>query len=319
MRRFLFQSGLAVVLLNMKNNSLFSWPGRRLAASIIAAAALSACGTNPVSPTATEAPASSTLATSTAVLHPAGVTSGADVQVSGSPSTGSPDGGTPIVYTFQVRNSGPETAAAVTLTDVLPEGTRYLGAAVVAFDSIGGPATCDASGPSVSCSLGSMPKGGSATVTVTVSAPPNVGTFSNTGTATSATADPNPGNNAATVTAQVKTPAAGGAACPVPAGQITLHGLVTFTSSISTPSGTLPQDFGFVTDAGDEYYVATNYYDGSQPLTHVINLDCKTSPAQFVSTGGFVTVTGTVGKMGPGNVPTFTASVVQVPTHKDKI
>jgi hypothetical protein len=38
-----------------------------------------------------------------------------------------------------------------------------------------------------------------------------------------------------------------------------------------------------------------------------------------VSIGRLVTATGTVGQAGARGVPAFTASVVQVPTHKDKI
>jgi hypothetical protein len=83
-----------------------------------------------------------------------------------------------------------------------------------------------------------------------------------------------------------------------------------------------------MTDGGVLYWVLTNFYDGSAPLTGVINLDCKQSLVEFISTGGTVTVTGNFGDgtvqlfaadAGVPPVPTFNASVVQVPTHKDKI
>jgi uncharacterized repeat protein (TIGR01451 family) len=293
-------------------------------AVVLATALVSACGGSPVAPT------SGGLASRLAgAATTAGITSGADVQLSGFASTGAPDGGTPITYTFQTRNSGPDAASAVTLTDVLPAGTSYLGAAIVAFDSTTGPLACThtaGGAATVSCTLGTIAKGGSATIAVTLSAPATAGTFSNTATLASSAVDPNPGNNSVTVTAQVKN-ALVPAACPLPAGQTTLHGTVMFTSSISTPNGILPQNFAFATDAGVQYYVVTNYYDASAPLTSVINLDCKASAVQFITTAGAVTVTGTFGNtsvnlfppsLGIPGVPTFNASVVQVPTHRDK-
>jgi uncharacterized repeat protein (TIGR01451 family) len=290
---------------------------RALGAVVATAALVSACGGSPV------APSNGALVSQMAgAAATAAITSGADVQLSGSASTGAPDSGTPITYTFQTRNSGPDAASAVTLSDALPPGTLYLGAAIVAFDSTTGPTGCTYAGggaATVSCGLGTIAKGGSVTVAVTISAPVAGGTFSNTVTVASGTADPNPGNNSVTVAAQVKNvPVA--AACPLPQGQTTLHGTVMSTSSVNTASGTVPQNFAFVTDAGVQYYVVTNYYDGSAPLTHVINLDCKASPVQFISVGGTVTVTGTFGNTTVDTgVPTFNASVVQVPTHKDKI
>src|SRR3954468_16952165 len=53
----------------------------------------------------------------------AGTGSGADLQVSGSSSVGSPVQGQPYVYTYQVKNSGPQDASSVTFTDDLAAGT----------------------------------------------------------------------------------------------------------------------------------------------------------------------------------------------------
>jgi len=241
------------------------------------------------------------------------------VQLSGSSNTSSPDAGGLIVYTFTIRNSGPESASAVTLTDAIPAGTLYRGAAVVAFDSVGGPIGCTQSNGSVSCGVGAMARGGSATVVLTLNAPSAQGAFTNTATASASSADPNTGNNSATVNAQVKNNAAPGA-CALPAGQTTIHGVVMSIGSVFTANGTLPQNFAFVTDAGDLYWVQTNYYDAAAgPLTSVINLDCKTSPVQFITGGGTLTVTGAVsGSVRAGFAHVFNASVVQVPTHKDK-
>ena len=240
------------------------------------------------------------------------------MQLSASSNTASPDAGSPIAYTFQMRNSGPDSAAAVTLTDPLPAGTQYGSAVVVAFDSVGGPIGCTQSNGTVSCGVGSMARGGSATVVITLIAPAVQGSFANVATASAASADPNPGNNSATVIAQVKNNAAPGA-CALPGGQTTIHGVVMSVGSVFTANGTLPQNFALATDAGDLYWVETNYWDPASPLTQVINLDCKASPPQFVTSGEAVTVTGTPSAtVRAGFSAVFTAGVVQVPTHKDK-
>jgi len=133
-----------------------------------------------------------------------GTASGADLQVAGSASTGSPAPGAPLSYTFQVKSSGPDVANSVVFNDLLPSGTIYNFATVN-----GSTLPCAAigdltGGTTASCNLGSLAKGGQATVVVNVNAPTSLISFSNTGTATSATTDPAPGNNSATVTVTVK-------------------------------------------------------------------------------------------------------------------
>jgi len=292
------------------------------------AAAVAACGGDfakssgaLTAPSPVVAPSAAAADVASVRFSSSAVTSGADLQMSGSASTGSPDAGAVLTYTFQVKNSGPDDAAAVTVTDALPAGTQYLAATVPAWSGLGGPIGCNAANngtsTTVTCGLGSMVKGGQATIVISVNAPATAGTFANTATASSTTVDPNPPNNAVTVSAQVKT--ALNAACTLPAGQTSLHGLVMWITYIDTPSGRLPTDFAFMADNGVEYYVKTNFYDGAAPLTTVINLDCKQSPVQFIAVGGFVMVTGTFGTDTVQAMPTLNASVVQVPTHKDKI
>jgi uncharacterized repeat protein (TIGR01451 family) len=126
---------------------------------------------------------------------------GADLQISGSASTGSPNAGSSYSYTFQVKNSGPDAATA-TFGDALPAGVGYNSATVN-----GATAPCSATNAVLFCDLGTLASGGQAVVVVNAYAPVVVGSYSNTATATSATADPNTANNAVTVTVQVKTPA----------------------------------------------------------------------------------------------------------------
>jgi uncharacterized repeat protein (TIGR01451 family) len=227
-------------------------------------------------------------------------TTGADLQISGSASTGSPDPGGRLSYTFQIRNSGSDSAAGVVFTDAIPAGTTYLGAGVSGL-----PSGCSFGAGVVSCDLQTVPKGSQLTVILTVTAPTAAGTFSDTGTVSSTTADAQPSNNSTTITAQVKA-----AVCPIPAGQSTLTGVVMakYTDALG-----LFENFELQV-SGVNYLVRTNFYDGSAPLTTVINLNCAQSPVQFVQVGNIVNVSGVVAD----GTPVLDASVVQVLTFKDK-
>jgi len=143
-------------------------------------------------------------------LAAGGTTTGADLQVAGSASTGSPAAGTAYSYTFQVKNAGPDVATGVVFSDPLPAGTVYNYATdngstlpCAAFGNLTGGAT-------VSCNLGDIAKGGAATVVVNVNAPTTASTYSDTGSVSSTASDPQPGNNAVTVTVQVKVATGGG-------------------------------------------------------------------------------------------------------------
>ena len=108
---------------------------------------------------------------------------------------------TPLTFTITVRNLGPGTAAAVTLTDTWPAG--YTRGAIA-------PSQGACTGvPSFSCALGSLASGGSATVTVayTVPASTPAGNQSNIAAVSSTTADLVPTNNTATDTNTVLTSA----------------------------------------------------------------------------------------------------------------
>jgi uncharacterized repeat protein (TIGR01451 family) len=144
---------------------------------------------------------------------------GTDLQVSGSASTGPPNATAPFAYTFQVKNSGPDTATSVVFTIPLPTGTvpNYATAD-------GSTLPCAAYGDNAGgtyfrCSLGTIAKGGQSTVVANVNAPAIPSTFSAVGTVSSITPDPQSTNNSATVTVQVKASTGGvckGGVCDPP-------------------------------------------------------------------------------------------------------
>jgi conserved repeat domain len=237
----------------------------------------------------------------------------ADLQLSGSSSKGTPTGGATFTYTFQVKWASGGEADNNVFVDTLPAGVGFNFAWVNAISSAG---SCTEQAMVVTCPLPNLDKTSiyQPLVIINVNAPPTVGTFSNTGILVSGTPDPQLANNRSTVTMQVKTPLA---PCPELVGQTVYNGFMAFGS---VDSFGIFEQFGFQSN-GVNYYVVTNYFDGTQPLTNVINLDCKSpTPAQFVN--NFFNVVGTLdgSTITTSNGITWQvlhASVIQVFPHKD--
>ena len=103
--------------------------------------------------------------------------------------------GSNLAYTVTVTNNGPATSTSVVLTDTLPVSTTF----VTSTPSQG---SCSQSGGTVTCNLGSLANGATATVTIVVT-PTTTGTITNNATSTSATTDPDAGNDSATTTTSV--------------------------------------------------------------------------------------------------------------------
>jgi uncharacterized repeat protein (TIGR01451 family) len=102
--------------------------------------------------------------------------------------------GSNISYTITVNNAGPNWAAGVTATDALPANTTFV-SATPSQGSCSGTAT-------VTCSLGLIGPGGSATIALVLTV--NSGTtVSDTATVTLGTTDTNPANNSSTWVASV--------------------------------------------------------------------------------------------------------------------
>src|SRR5579885_961407 len=150
---------------------------------------------------------------------------GADLQVAGSASTGSPGPTQSYWYTYQVKNSGPQTATSNLLTTALPPGETLNWAQLQNYAFVINCSTAvDGSGVTViTCPLPDMSSGQQYNVLIDVNAPPVSGTVTDTATVSSENvADPKLANNSATVSVQVKS-----ATCTLPAGQPTLYGLVS--------------------------------------------------------------------------------------------
>jgi uncharacterized repeat protein (TIGR01451 family) len=103
-----------------------------------------------------------------------------------------------IVYTMLVRNAGPSTATGVTLADPLPAGTSFVSVSTT-------QGTCSFSGGLVQCSLGTIPAGGSVSVTLVVKAT-RAGVLTNEVTVVGQEPESNTANNRATAPTLVLTP-----------------------------------------------------------------------------------------------------------------
>ncbi|MEW6583649.1 MAG: DUF11 domain-containing protein, partial [Actinomycetota bacterium] len=99
--------------------------------------------------------------------------------------------GATVTYTMTVTNNGPNPATGVTVTDTLPAGATFVSSAASA-------GSCSGTAP-VTCALGDMASGASATVTV-VARGDQVGTLTNTATVASGVPDTNSANDTATAT-----------------------------------------------------------------------------------------------------------------------
>lgn len=118
----------------------------------------------------------------------------ADLQLS---KTDGPDpivaGGT-LTYSLTISNSGPDAATSVTTSDPLP-GSVTLVSVTASQGSCSGAS-------SVTCDLGTVASGDSATVTIAVR-PTAGGSLTNTASVTAAEGDPDVGNNSASATTTV--------------------------------------------------------------------------------------------------------------------
>jgi uncharacterized repeat protein (TIGR01451 family) len=84
-----------------------------------------------------------------------------DLQIQKTDSPNPVNVGGTLTYTLTARNNGPSTATQVVITDSLPATVTYL-------SSSSTQGTCSRSGQLVTCAIGTMPVGGTVTVTIRV-------------------------------------------------------------------------------------------------------------------------------------------------------
>ncbi len=177
----------------------------------------------------------------------------ADLTVSKGDSPDPVAAGATLTYTVTVTNNGPNNATNVVVTDTLPAGTTFVSAA---------PAlACTHSQGTVTCNIGDLANGATVPITITVTAPTEGGSITNSASASSDVADPNPDNNSAseetTVNAQADLEVdKSDSPDPVAAGSSLTYTVTVRNNGPSTATGvtltdTLPAGTTFVSSTPD--------------------------------------------------------------------
>ncbi|MEA2560175.1 MAG: hypothetical protein QOH06_1679 [Acidobacteriota bacterium] len=107
---------------------------------------------------------------------------------------------TALTYTVTVTNGGPGPATQVVLTDTLPAEAAFVSATTAQGSCARGGK--GKAGGALTCGLGSLAAGATASVTIVVQ-PPKAGTLTNTAAVSAAQPDPNRANNSAAETTTV--------------------------------------------------------------------------------------------------------------------
>jgi uncharacterized repeat protein (TIGR01451 family) len=216
------------------------------------------------------------------------VTTGADLSVS---QTVSPDpvvAGANLVYQVTVRNAGPDADPDVTLTDQLPHEASFVSATT-------SQGLCDGVG-SVTCTLGVLGNGGTATVTLVVTTRA-AGTITNDAEAAGSVSDPDLTNNTSEATTTV-----------APAGADLSVTNTDFPDPI-IEGGTLTYTI-VVANKGPGGATDVSMEDG---LPGAAAFEAVTAPLSWSCTAPAVGSSGAVactkGYMAPGESTTFTLSV----------
>jgi len=170
-----------------------------------------------------------------------GAVQSADLGISMTPAPSPVALGSNLTYTITVTNNGPSDAESVAVNDTLPANSSY----VSATPSQG---TCGGTS-AVSCSLGTITNGNSATITIVVTV--NSGTsISNTATVSSPTFDTNSANNTAgPISTTVNGVPAPSIAKTFGAPSILPNGTTSLNFSVSNPSSTATLSSVGFTDA----------------------------------------------------------------------
>ena len=122
-----------------------------------------------------------------------------DVSITKAATTNPITAGQSATWTLVVTNNGPSTATGVTASDAAPAGVTWTSA----VSTVG---TCSTAA-AASCSVGTLPPGASATITVTgavASGAADGSTLANTATVASTSADANASNNSASTATLVR-------------------------------------------------------------------------------------------------------------------
>jgi uncharacterized repeat protein (TIGR01451 family) len=137
--------------------------------------------------------------------------------------------GEAVTYTLTVTNNGPSSASNVSLTDRLPAGLSFVSA-------VSSQGNCTEANGAITCTLGNLSRGASATVTVRANVTNAAsGTLTNAASVTATETDPVPANNTARATTEVIAPAPPAPPAPPPAPGNVRVNAVALSCNTRTP------------------------------------------------------------------------------------
>jgi uncharacterized repeat protein (TIGR01451 family) len=227
-------------------------------------------------------PTYNTATVDTTVVEP-----GADLAVTGFAEPDPAATNAPLTYTLFVDNLGPDAASGVTVTDTLPPE--------VTFDSAS--EGCVESSGIVTCTLGAIARGETATVTITVNAPSAPGTVTNTANVEGDQPDPDTENNSTTIVTDVRNPADLGVTVADSPDPVATAGTLTYTTIVTNHGPGVAQSV-FMTQTLHRRttFVSATPTTGSCSEAEGI-VTCDLGPLDI---GQIVPITVTVTKTDPG-------------------
>jgi uncharacterized repeat protein (TIGR01451 family) len=189
-----------------------------------------------------------------------------------------------LTYSITVTNYGPDEATGVTVTDILPIGISYGSV----FPSQG---SCGEVGGTVTCDLGSLSNGTTATISIDVTAD-STGIISNTASVSGNESDPVPSNNSSTEQTMVNSP----------------------STDLSISKTDSPDPIGVGSNLTYTITVTNNGPDGATGVTVADSLPTEVSYVSSSSTQGSCseiggTVTCNIGNLGIGGSAAITIVV----------
>jgi penicillin-binding protein 1A len=209
--------------------------------------------------------------------------------------------GSDVTSVSKVTNKGPSPATQVTLTQTLPSPTSLVSSAVI--PGIRNPAPdmasafCTTDGSKLQCSLGTLPQGATATVTVIVR-PETTGTWHSTVSTGAAEADDTPANNGVESSVDI-----------IPSADLTLTGS---GPADAVPIGTALAYTYEVANAGPSKATGVTVTDILPAGSSLVSA----KPSMGSCTQGFATVVCNVGVLSPMQKATVTVVVTPTATGR---
>jgi uncharacterized repeat protein (TIGR01451 family) len=170
------------------------------------------------------------------------VNAAADLSISMADSPDPVFGSGQLRYAIDVNNLGPNTASGITVSNSLPPGN------VTFVSATGSGWTCNAAGQLVTCTRPSLLVGAAPTITITVQAPAESTTLSNSATVTSTSSDLESANNTAVVITSVLSAADLSVAVIDSPDPVTTTGTLTYTVTATNAGPSQAESVSVVTD-----------------------------------------------------------------------